>query len=53
MPKIIDCEQGSVEWFQARIGKITASRFGDIMAYSKAKGKEGIELKTRSDYRMI
>ena len=52
MPKIIDCEQGSVEWFQARIGKITASRFGDIMAYSKAKGKEGIELKTRSDYRM-
>ena len=52
MPKIVDCEQGSVEWFQARIGKITASRFGDIMAYSKAKGKEGIELKTRADYRM-
>ena len=52
MPKVIDCEQGSVEWFQARIGKITASRFGDIMAYSKAKGKECVELKCRADYRM-
>jgi len=52
MPTIIDCEQDSVEWFQARIGKITASRFGDIMAYSKAKGKEGVELKCRADYRM-
>ena len=58
MPKVIDCEQydeqgfPTREWIQARLGRITASRFGDIMAYSKQKGKEGQELKCRADYRM-
>ena len=49
MPKIIDCKQGTIEWFQARIGRITASRLGDVMAYLKS-GKG--EKKVRADYRM-
>jgi len=57
VPKVIECEQydengnPTREWIQARLGRITGSRFGDIMAYSKQKGKEGQELKCRSDYR--
>lgn len=35
--QIIDCEQGSETWFQARLGIPTASRFGDILA--KGEGK--------------
>ena len=51
MPKFYDCEQRSTEWFQIHAGKITASRMCDLMAYSKAKGKEDVELKTRANYR--
>lgn len=29
--KIIQCEQGSADWFEARLGKPTASHFGDII----------------------
>lgn len=35
--QIIDCEQGSDEWFAARLGIPTASRFADILA--KGEGK--------------
>ena len=35
--KIVDCEQGSTEWFSARAGKVTASRVADVMR----KGKSG------------
>ncbi len=35
--QIIDCEQGSPEWHQARLGIPTASRFADILA--KGEGK--------------
>ena len=49
MPKIIDCEQGSAEWLQARCGRITASRLSDVTAYLKS-GKG--EMKARADYRM-
>ena len=34
---IVDCDQGSDEWFEARLGKITASRFKDVL--SKGQGK--------------
>lgn len=30
--QIIDCEQGSPEWFEARRGVVTASRFSDVLA---------------------
>lgn len=30
--QIIDCEQGSPEWYAARVGVITASRFHDVLA---------------------
>ena len=52
MPKFIDCEQRSPEWFRIRAGRLTASHMAELFAYSKQKGKEGIELKARSDYRM-
>lgn len=38
--------QGSPEWFQSRLGKVTASRIKDVMA----KGKTG-EAATRASYR--
>lgn len=37
MMQIIDCEQGSEDWFKARLGIPTASEFGTIIA----KGKDG------------
>jgi hypothetical protein len=57
MPKFIECFQHDEfgvptrEWMAARCGRITASRLGDVMAYSTQKGKEGKELKVRADYR--
>lgn len=33
--KIVDCEQGSPEWFAARLGKASASRMADITARTK------------------
>jgi len=32
---IIECEQGSPEWHQARLGNVTASRIADLMAKTK------------------
>lgn len=32
---IIDVEQGTDDWFQARLGKVTASRVADVMARTK------------------
>ncbi|WP_020184803.1 lambda exonuclease family protein [Methylopila sp. 73B] len=44
--RIIDCEQGSPEWFAARAGMPTASEFSTVMA----KGKEGGASKMRRTY---
>lgn len=35
--EILDCEQGAPEWYQARLGIVTASCFADVMA--KGEGK--------------
>jgi len=45
-PEIINCEQGSEEWFAARMGIPTASMFATIMA----KGRDGGTSRTRKDY---
>lgn len=45
---IIDVEQTSPEWFQARAGRLTGSRASNILA----KGKAGAESVLRRDYRM-
>lgn len=37
--EIVDCEQGSDDWFQARLGLPTASNFGTIMASGKDGGE--------------
>ena len=43
-----DIEQGSDEWFQLRMGKITASHFGTIMAnYGKAFGNPALQYAMR------
>lgn len=46
MLEIIDCEQGTEEWFLARAGIPTASEFDTVMA----SGKGGGESKTRRTY---
>jgi putative phage-type endonuclease len=33
--KVIDCEQGSPEWYAARLGKVTASRMADVVVKTK------------------
>lgn len=44
--EIIECEQGSAEWFAARMKIPTASEFSTVMA----KGKGGAPSKTRATY---
>ena len=44
--QIIDCEQNSPEWHQARAGIVTASEFDSVMA----KGRGGEQSKTRRTY---
>lgn len=43
---MLDVEQGSPEWRQARLGAVTASRIGDVMA----KGRDGKPSLTRARY---
>lgn len=45
-PEIVECEQGGLEWRQARLGIPTASEFHSIMA----KGKGDAESKMRRTY---
>lgn len=44
--RIVNCEQGTEEWFSVRAGMPTASEFSTVMA----KGKAGGESKTRKTY---
>ncbi len=44
--EVFDCEQGTEEWFQCRIGIPTASEFATVMA----SGKDGGDSKTRAKY---
>ena len=44
--QILDCEQGTAEWFMARAGIPTASQFATVMA----SGRGGGESKTRAKY---
>jgi hypothetical protein len=46
MMQIIECEQGSPEWFAARAGIPTASEFHTVMAVGPKGGKSV----TRVDY---
>jgi hypothetical protein len=48
--KIIDCDQGSEDWFRARMGIPTASEFATVMR-TKGKGENG-ESKERRTYMM-
>ena len=46
MMQIIDCEQGTPEWFAARLGVPTASAFSTILS----SNKEAKDKKTRTEY---
>lgn len=46
MIEVLDCAQGSDDWFRARMGIPTASEFATVMA----KGNGGGESKTRKTY---
>lgn len=43
--QIIKCEQGSPEWFQARLGIPTASEFATVMAKGEGKTRRAYMLK--------
>lgn len=47
MLEIIQCEQGSDEWFKARLGIPTASMFSTVMASGKTPGSRSL---TRDKY---
>ena len=40
MMEIIDCEQGSADWFRARLGLPTASEFQTVLPGSDARTKK-------------
>jgi putative phage-type endonuclease len=44
----VDCEQGTQEWLEARLGKVTASRFKDVMT----NGRGSAASKTADSYMM-
>lgn len=46
MLEIINCTQGSPQWFKARLGIPTASEFASVMM----KGRAGAESRTRQSY---
>src|SRR5262245_49558197 len=48
--EIHDVEQGSEQWFRARMGIPTASRFHTVMASGKGEGEDS---KTRKAYMMV
>jgi hypothetical protein len=46
MLQVIECDQGTEDWYAARLGIPTASCFATVMA----KGRDGGASKTRADY---
>ena len=50
MPQILGLEQNTPEWLQMRVGMVTGSRMGDVLAFSKRDATK--ELQARADYRM-
>jgi len=38
--KIIDCVQGSEEWFTARLGKVTGTGFAKVLAKGQGKTRK-------------
>lgn len=46
--QVINCEQGSQEWLDLRLGKATASRFSDVI--SKGVGRKTYMLKLAAEY---
>jgi hypothetical protein len=52
---ILDCEQGSAVWFEARLGCVTSSRIDDAISFLKRKSKDkqkGDETAARERMRM-
>ena len=48
---VIECKQGTQEWFEARAGKVTASSVADAMAFLKRGDKQGAETAARANYK--
>lgn len=43
--QVIECEQGTDEWFAARLGVVTASKFKDVMAKGNGKTRRSYMIK--------
>ena len=50
--RFIDCEQGTEEWFRARMGMPTASEFGTVVAKGKTAGAIS-ETRRKYLYRLV
>jgi hypothetical protein len=47
VPEILTCEQGTAEWYEARLGIPTASEFATVLMKGRKKGAESV---TRKKY---
>jgi len=47
--EIIDCVQNSDEWFAAKLGMITASKFSDVLAKGQGKVRRAYMLKVAAE----
>lgn len=49
MLQVIDCEQNSEQWYAARVGVITASNFGAVLAKGEGKTRREYMLKLATE----
>lgn len=49
--KVIECQQRSSAWLEARCGKVTASGVSDALSFLKSASRKGEETQARKNYR--
>jgi len=50
-PNYIQCEQHSAQWYDLRLGKVTASRVADVMSFLKNGANKGKSSQAREEYK--
>ncbi|MGH2506004.1 MAG: lambda exonuclease family protein [Ktedonobacteraceae bacterium] len=50
--RIVECEQGSAQWLDERVGRITASRVAEALSKYKLKSKTDAETAERRNYKV-
>lgn len=49
--RVVECLQGSREWFECRMGRVTASEVASVLAFLKRGEKKGGDRAKRSNYK--